>query len=147
MTVTLRPNTELVMVTWLGLTLDPSLVATTLPADVTRWADAGFCQVTALGGSSDLYVPQHNPVVSLDFWAVKPNSDQPPWGKAANLVEIVRAATYDTALMGRTLTLPGDYPDAKFQTAYFLSEPVRVPNDVASYAHYNVNAALHWRPT
>jgi hypothetical protein len=146
MATILRPTTELVAVAWLKSALGMSGVATQLPEDNASWAASGFATVTGVGGSASIDVPQYAPVVSVDAWACAPSSNKAPWGKALNLLETVRAASYDRSLMGLIVELPGGFPPAMVQTAYFVSEPLRVP-DEASYAHYSANLAMHWRPT
>lgn len=144
MTVTLHANTELVAVSWVSEVLGTSdMVGTTLPQDNTTWAASGFAQITAMGGGRDHEVPMIYPVVSIDCWAVRPSSNKPPWGKAANIVETITRA----ALFARPhpLSLPGNYPDVQFFTAQIVSEPRRIP-DLASYARFNFHINLFWAP-
>lgn len=147
MPVTLRATSELVAVAWLGGLFADDIVATTLPkADSDgnlSWAASGFVTVSTVGGSAHQYYALRNPVVSVDCWAVNPNSARPPWGKAANLAEEIQAGCY-AADIGRSLTLPGDYPAARVLSAYAVSEARRVPSDPASYARFNLSLALHW---
>ncbi len=145
----LRPTTELVAVAWLAGLFDNPIVSTTLPKPATdqtiSWADTGFVVVSTVGGTPNMYHPMRNPVVSVDCWAVNPHSAKPPWGKANNLAETILAACQDHQNVPRPLTLPGDFPPARVLSAYALGEPQRVPDDQASYAHYNFPLALHWR--
>lgn len=143
----LHPTSDLVAVAWLkalaGLT--DGQVSTTLPQDTTTWATAGFVTAATVGGTPDMYVPMARPAVSLDCWAVSPNSGSPPWGKANQLAEIVRAAVYNLAEVTPLLvSLPATYNDARVLSAYLLSEPRRVHDDDASYARYTCDLQLHW---
>jgi hypothetical protein len=143
--VSLHPTNELVAVAWLkGVTDLGGRVATELPADEVSWADGGFVQVTGIGGSPERTMPVAKPVVSLDFWACAPGSGRPPWGKANQLAEHVRADVHAHATTARTVTLPSAYSDARVITAYLLTEPRRVRSDVAYWAHYTADLHLSW---
>lgn len=140
-------NTELVAVAWLSSAagIEPGQVATTLPSDSAAWEPNGFVHVVgAVGGSPQLDYALREPVVQVDAYAVNPGSGKPPWGKAASLMELIVAATYDEAGLQRVLTLRPDYPQARVLTAHFASEPRRVPGDDASYARYQADLVLHW---
>ncbi|MFJ8935356.1 hypothetical protein ACIRL0_06505 [Streptomyces sp. NPDC102365] len=145
----LRPTTDLVAVAWLTSLFDTPIVSTTLPKTSTdqtiSWAATGFVVVSAVGGTPNWYMPMRNPVVSVDCWAVNPQSGKPPWGRANNLAETIVAACYDVPSISRPLTLPGGFPPARVLTAYPLGEPQRVRDDQASYARYNLPLALMWR--
>lgn len=148
MAVVLRANTELVAEAWLGTAegLSPGQVATTLPTDVAMWAELGFVQVgPVVGGSPDPHIPKRTPVVQIDCWAANPGSNKPPWGKASNLAETIRAA-YETdhRAIQRTLTLRPGFPQARVLSAYFAVEPRRVPSDQAGYARYHVDMVFDW---
>jgi len=143
------PTNELVAVAWLSQRvagLVAAQVGTTLPKDVTTWADAGFLQVQALpGGSPDVDVPVRRPVFQLDGWATTPGSAKPPWNLANRLVELVRQATEaNDALYGRTIVLPANYLEARVQAAYLVSEPRRIPGDPAGYARFTLDLAIDW---
>lgn len=147
MAPTPRANSELVAVAWLQGAdgMEDGQVATTLPADTTTWAAHGFVQVPmVVGGTPQLHHALREPVVQVDVWAVNPSSGKPPWGKAASLMELIVAATYDIDRMQRTLTLPTGYPQARVMTAHLITEPRRIPADNASYARYSADLALHW---
>jgi hypothetical protein len=147
MTVTPQANTELVAVAWLSSAsgIEAGQVATTLPAAGGAWADNGFLHVVgAVGGSPQMYYALREPVVQIDAYAVNVSSGKPPWGKAASLMELVVAATYDEAGLQRVLTLRPGYPQARVLTAHFASEPRRMPSDDASYARFQADLALHW---
>jgi len=143
------PTNELVAVAWLSSRV-PGLVAaqvgTTLPKDVSTWADEGFLQIQALpGGAPDVDVPVRRPVFQLDAWASTPGSNKPPWHLANRLAELVREATEaDAALYGREVTMPANYLGARVQAAYLVSEPRRVTNDPAGYARFTLDLAIDW---
>lgn len=148
--MTLRPNSELVTVAWIkGITGIPSSsVGTTLPGDNTTWATSGFVQVGVAGGTPDIDLPVARPVMDVRCWAVNPGSARPPWGKANQLAEIIRAACYhpqdDDDPTQRTVTLPAGYQQARVLCAYWVTEPRRIPGDEARYACYGGDLAVHW---
>lgn len=147
MAVTPQANTELVAVAWLSSAdgIEAGQVATTLPSDAAAWEPNGFVHVVgAVGGAPQLYYALREPVVQVDCYAVNPSSGKPPWGKAASLMELVVAATYDEAGLQRALTLRPGYPQARVLTAHFTSEPRRMPGDDSSFARYQADLALHW---
>ncbi|MFB7111728.1 hypothetical protein [Streptomyces sp. NPDC056291] len=140
----LRATTELVAQAWLNSLFDTPIVAMTLPKDTSSWTTTGFITITTVGGAPDPYVQRRNPVVSVDCWALNPNSAKPPWGKANHLAETVQAACWDHARISRPLALPDGFPDARVLSAYTTSEARRIYDDQASYAHYSLDLALHW---
>ncbi|MFE4671115.1 hypothetical protein [Streptomyces sp. NPDC056723] len=147
MAVTQVANTELVAVAWLlaAAGIEPGQVATTLPSDAAAWEANGFVHVVgAVGGTPQLHYALREPVVQVDAYAVNLSSGKPPWARAASLVELIVAATYDTAGLQRVLTLRPGYPQARVLTAHLVSEPRRMPSDNASYARYQTDLALHW---
>lgn len=141
----IRANTELVAVAWLGGVsgLTSSMVATSLPKDNASWSASGFVTVRTSGGSPGLYVPMREPVVTLDFWAVKPGSSKPPWFQAAALAELAEAGTRASDAQ-RAVTLPSGYNSAHVYSAYFVQEPRRAYGDQGDYAHYVADMAMHW---
>lgn len=143
MPVTLRANTDLVVVAWLltcpGIT--SGMAATQLPADDTSWASTGFVTATTNGGSPNDYYAARVPVVQVDTWGVSPGSNKPPWGLANNLAETVLAATYAA---GRTVTLPNSYPPARVLSVWPITEPRRVYDDAGDYARYSMVLAFTW---
>lgn len=143
---TLRANSELVAVAWIGSLPDlrPDMVATTLPEDTTKWELDGFVALTIIGGSPSSYIATRNPVISVHGWAVAPGSSRPPWGKASQLLEHICAGCLDEDDLRRTLELPAGYPYARVNEAYPLSEPRRVPGDQGAYAHFQMDLQLHW---
>jgi hypothetical protein len=142
------PTNELVAQAWLSqrvVGVSPGQVATTLPKDTAAWADAGFIQVQALpGGSVDIDTYIRHPVVQLDFYATRPNSDKPPWNLANRLVELVRIATEDAQEYGKPVDLPPDYMAARVLAVYPIGEPTRVTDDPSGYARFTLDLAVDW---
>jgi hypothetical protein len=143
------PTNELVALAWLGQRvtgLVPAQVGTTLPKDVTAWADEGFVQAQAIpGGTPDVDLPIRRVVIQVDAWATTPGSNKPPWHLANRLVELVREATEsDAALYGREVTMPTNYLGARVQAVYLVGEPRRVVGDPAGYARFTVDVAVDW---
>lgn len=145
MPATLLPTTELVAVAWLkGVTgLPTSAIGTTLPTDNSTWAASGFVQVQTVGGTPNLDVQIAEPIVQIDGWANNGTSKKPAWGRANNLLELVRAGCY-AADISRVVTLPTDYPDARVLSAYLVTEPRRIPDVDSSYARYSADLQLFW---
>lgn len=146
----LLPNSELVTVAWLK-SLDgipTNGVGTTLPA-ASAWAADGFVQVSVAGGAPDRDLPVARPVMSVDCWANNPNSARPPWGKAAQLAEVIRAACYrmqndpDPTQQILTMHVAG-YQRAVLYSAYWVSEPRRRPADEARFARIGGDLQIHW---
>lgn len=138
------PTNELVAVQWIKSIqgIPANSVNTTLPADVSKWAD-GFVQVTLAGGSPDMYTPQNQPVLQLDCWATNPNSEKPPWGKANNLAEIIKAACYDKSVWG-PLVMPATHENVRVLGSVAQTEPRRVLSDEARFACYTFDLQLFW---
>lgn len=143
--MTLRANTELVAISWLGgvAGLTSAMVAAGLPKDTSSWATNGFVTVRTVGGAPGLYVPLRSPIVMVDTWAVKPGSGKPPWFQANALAELVDAGCRASTVQ-RALTLPTNYGTARVLSAYLVSEPRRAYGDQGDYAHYVTDLALHW---
>ncbi len=150
--MSVRPNSELVAVQWvLSLPGFPAnKCATTLP-DVATWqgvgAGDGFVTLRVVGGSPDPYSPIRYPVLQLDGWAANPNSQgQPLWGKAFDLLEIVKAATEcDSPDRAKVLNLPGQYDDAEVRDTSALTEARRFPiPDPTGWARTTMDMAMVW---
>jgi hypothetical protein len=136
----LRPNTELVSVSWLRSIPGIDNVGTTLPKDISE----GFVQVTVVGGTPDKDLPMARPVIQIDTWAGKANSNKPPWGHANSLAELIRMATFAPDV-SRLLTMGvGGYEKARVLSAYPVTEPRRIP-DEGGYARYQFDLQIHWR--
>lgn len=144
------PNAELVCKAWL-LAAVPGLaanVATTLPDPA--WPNNEFIQIARVGGSPTIDLPQFQPVMSINCFALKPNSIRPPWGQANELAMRVVMATYTRHYAGHPavqLTMPTGYSAARVQAVYPLSEPVKTPSDPSQYALYTVDLQFVWIPS
>lgn len=139
------PTNELVGITWIKSIpgIPTSSVNTLLPADNSTWEASGFVQVQLASGSPDLYTPQNQPVFQINCWASKPNSEKPPWGKANNLAEIIKAATYEKQFWGH-LVLPATHDDVRVLGSVAANEPRRVLGDEARFACYTFDLQLFW---
>jgi hypothetical protein len=138
----LRATPELVATAWLK-TVVGDIVATTLPKPATdgtlTWTDTGFVTLVTAGGTPNIYVPLRDPVMGVSCWAVNPDSQKPPWGRAANLAETIVAATLDHPNVPKpVLALPGSYPAVQVKSAYVTGDPRRIPDDASSYARYDI---------
>lgn len=143
--MSLHPTDELVGVAWLkAVTGLGDFVATDLPTDQAAWAASGFTQVTSIGGAPDPELPIAKPVLSLDFWATNPNTGRPPWGKANQLAEHVRAGVHEHSAIRRRVTTPTAYADAVVMEALMLTEPRRIRDDLADFAHYTADLQIWW---
>lgn len=144
MSLLLRATPELVAEAWLK-TVVGDRVATTLPKDNSSWAASGFCTLVTAGGTPSMYVPLREPVIGVDCWANNPQSQKPPWNKAAMLAEAIVAACQDHRHIGQTVTLPSGYPAAAVRSAYVTGDPRRIPDDPSSYARYSIpGLAIAW---
>jgi hypothetical protein len=143
--VSLLPNNELVAVAWLqGIPYLGSRVATSLPTDNSTWSASGFVTAVAAGGTPNSELPWRMPAIGVTCWGVAPTSGKPPWNLASQLAEQVREAVLDHTAAPRLVTLPTGYELAFVRTVQLLSEPTRVPGDVASYARYTLDIGLWW---
>lgn len=142
-------NDELVAVSWIGSIpgFSTGMVATTLPADETKWAETGFVTVSVVGGNPDSYLPVNRPVMQVDCWAVKIGDAHPPWGIAANIANAIKYAAWDRRGFPRVLTLtagPVTFPPAVVQGVYLATAFRRAYGDQGNYAHYQADLALSW---
>jgi len=142
----LHPNSELVAVGWLqGIPYLGSRVATSLPTDNSTWSASGFVTAVAAGGAAPMYSGQlREPVIGVTCWAAAPTSGKPQWYMASQLVEAILDATLEAVTVPRRLTLPAAYAPAFVRSVRVVSEPTRVPGDVASYARYNLDMVFSW---
>jgi hypothetical protein len=142
----LHPNDELVAAAWLrdAVSYLGGRVATSLPTDNSTWSASGFTVVSAIGGTPDIYVPRREPIISIDCYGVAARSGKPPWNLASQQAEQIRLAMLDHATVPRKLTMPTGYRSAYLQQAIPRSEPRRINDDVASYAHYQLDAEFWW---
>lgn len=144
------PNAELVARAWLLAAVPgASGVSTNLPDP--PWTNNEFLQIMKVGGSPDVDVPQFNPVISVNCWAMVANSRRPPWGHANELAMRVVMATYaqrakrapDSTVI---VTLPAGYTRARIHSVFPLAEPNRLPSDPSQYAVYTLDLQFAWSP-
>jgi hypothetical protein len=91
-----------------------------------------------------VYFRLEQPVVTLQAWACQPGTDLAPWGKARNLVESIRAATYLNAPV--FVSLPDCSEDARVLSSSVVGAPRRVYGDMGDYAAFTADIQLHWVP-
>lgn len=164
MTTLLLPNSELVAAGWLASIpgWSPAMVGTTLPrigsqGPLPSWATTGFATVAVVGGTPAGLMPVAEPVVSINLWAVNATvagaptgpinvSNKPPWGKVSQLAEQIRVAAYVLDKnSARSVAMPvAGYAHASVMGAELLTEPRRMPSDVASYARFQMEIRLTW---
>lgn len=144
-----HPDSESVAVAWLSLAL-PVGVATTLPK-LTSWPVysgtnvRGFATVTIAGGRT-FESGLRAPIVSVGTWAAVDGSDQPQYGAAVQLAELVVASCF--AEDGRTPAVrvrkTNKYRYASVRSVRLNAEPRRVPDQDASVAHFETEIELFW---
>lgn len=144
------PTDELVAVAFLRdlPALADVPVATTLAAPegeaVPSWQTTGkrvYIQVTTapLGPPPDPYFPSHRPRLVISCWALPKR-----WNDAGQIAQVIRAATYDTSLVNRTL-LPADgYNPVYLMALEALAEPARITGDPNELARYDISLSLEW---
>jgi hypothetical protein len=137
------PTDELVAQQWIK-TVVGDIVGTTRP-DASKWADTGFVTVAVVGGTPGIDYPWFQPTMSVDCWATKIGSTKPPWGQAAMLAEAVVMATYSFK-PGTVITIPNVVRHARLMEVWPLTHARRVPDDVASFAHYSLDLQMVWVP-
>lgn len=142
-----RANSELVASAFIGAVLgDTSLVGTTLPRDATSWSASGFVRIAVAQGIPEIHVPVRRPIIGVECWAApSASSTKPPWGKAANLAELIVAGCYASSGATRNLTMPvSGYNAVRMFSAWPITEPRRMPSDVSSYARYGFDMRCDW---
>jgi hypothetical protein len=118
-----------------------------LPRDRSVWVVSGFITVTVVGGATVPEFRLESPVIAVTGWAHEPGIDRPPWEKARNLVEMVKAGTFQPpGPSGWRLELPRCSEDAVVKTAYAIGKPRRQYGDFGDYAGYVQNLVLNWTP-
>jgi hypothetical protein len=137
MSLLLRATPELVATAWLK-TVVGDRVATTLPKDNAVGRRPGSARSSSRAAPPTCTCRCANPHVGVDCWAVNPQSQKPPWNKAAALAEAIQAACYNHPAIPQRLTLPTGYPQAQVLSAYTTGEHRRVPDDPSSYARYSI---------
>jgi hypothetical protein len=123
-------------------------INTVLP-DVALWADTGFVQVVGtVGGTPWLDAPVRSPVIEIDTWGARANTEKPDWGKASVLMELIM-----TAATGPRTSVDVRFPigdrTVRILSCWAVSEP-RKPitgidtGDVASFARLAVDLQFMW---
>lgn len=124
--------------------VDPTKVASSLPGDVGAWASTGFWQVLPVGGTPAAEVRLRRPVLQLSAWAVNPNSQKAPWGKAQAIAELVFNGLLDPATYPLTPEPMAGYIEARILQAYPISEPRQIPGSQAGYAQVQFDFEMRW---
>lgn len=139
------PGTVPVVLAWLDtLTLPADGVGADLPTSPSDWSANGFVQVPVVaGGSPGVYTPVRSPVVQIDCWTNRPNSELPPWRRCEHLAESVVAAMY-AVTRPVTINLGEDWHPARLHSIYPISELRRVLDDPAHYARVTFDVQAHW---
>lgn len=147
MTTPRYATTERVAVAWLSTLagLSAAMVGTVLPdlAD-SDWSATGFLVVTAVGGTSAIEVPLAHPLVSVQCFAVSPDTGVPPWNAAGNLAATIDAGCFAPSGAGQVVTLPDCDQNARVLSAYTSGIPRRSYGDMGDYACVVAQLALHW---
>lgn len=138
------PTAEQVAVEWLRSVegIDPTKVATNLPADAAVWGATGFAQVTVTGGSPAVHTPLNRPVVTVDCWAAKPGSSRPPWGFAGSMAAAIVWAAFRQRVV--TLDLGVEFRAPRVLAVSAISEPRRILDDEAGFARVQVDLLIVW---
>jgi hypothetical protein len=141
-----HPDSESVAVAWLSAVL-PVGVATSLPKpgawSVFSGSIQGFATVTIVGGRTRDF-GLRAPMVSVGTWAAVPGSDNPQWGAAAQLAEIVVAQCLLLVPDVTVVQKSAKYAPAFVHTVRLNSEPRRIPDPDASAAHFETEFVLVW---
>lgn len=140
----LIPNDTLVACAWLNGVPGVPAAATQLPANNTTWGASGFVVATVVAGSPNVDLPQGEPVVQVDCYAVDPGSGRPLWNVANNIASSVIRALHHEELKQRVVTLPTGYPTARVFQAYCTRNPSRLYDDDGSYACYSLDVFMRW---
>lgn len=141
-----HPTSEFVAAAWLSAVL-PVGVATSLPKRET-WSTysgtvKGFATVSIVGGSTRDF-GLRAPVVSVGTWAAVIGSDNPQWGAASQLAEIVVAECLKLVPDVRVVKQSDKYASALVHTVRLNAEPRRIPDQDASVAHFETEFVLVW---
>lgn len=127
--------------------LPQNKINTVLP-DRALWADTGFVQVVGVvGGTPWLYAAMRDPVVEIDTWGCRLNSERPDWGKASALMDKILAATRPGAASGGLVTV--GTKQARILTVFPVSEARRPVSgidtgDDAGFARLSIDLQFTW---
>ena len=129
----------------------PAMVATSLPRDLSTWADEGFVQVTIVPGGVDVDSgATRSAIAQIDAWGVNVAADgsaqgRPAVFKATRLAELIRRASEDDVqVFGRPVEMPANYLPARVLAAYPLTDPSPIPDDPSGYGRVTFDFALEW---
>jgi hypothetical protein len=141
-----HPDSESVAVAWALATL-PVGAATSLPR-AGAWTTflgtvQGFATITVAGGRTTDY-GLRLPVISFGTWASVPGSDNPQWGAASQLAEIIVAECLKLVPDVRTVQKSPKYAPAFIQSVRLNAEPRRVPDQDESVAHFETEVIMAW---
>lgn len=141
----IHPGSTLVVCTWLATQALPcDGVGDTLPADPRTWSAQGWVHVPlVVGGSPQIHIPMRQPIVQIDTYTNRPESELAPWGRADHLAAAVLAAAH-AMRAPVTLAMPGGYPPVRLHSIWALSEPRRIPSDPAAYARVSADYETRW---
>lgn len=145
MTTPRYATTERVAVAWLAslAAFSAGMVGTVLP-DGTGWATTGFLVVTTVGGSSDVHIPVEHPIVSVQCYAVDPDTGVPPWFAAGNLAAALGAACFAPTGVQQVLALPDCDQSARVLSVYTTGQSRRSYADLGDYACVVQQLTLNW---
>ncbi len=122
-------NSEQVTIAWLKVQSDLSgiPIGTTVPQDTSSWAATGFIQISVVGrGHSNPEIDYRSPVMTAFCWATNPNKQNPPWGKANDLADIIWDICGSNANGRENLTTAvSAAPKARVLQAWGVQEPRR----------------------
>lgn len=138
------PTAELVAIHWLkGVAgLPVNQINTTVPARTDEFAEHGFVQVTAVGGTRDIETTMRASAIQVDTWAYNKESQRVPWGKANQLAEILAEGTQRSA---RRVVLPSGFQDALVREVSMVTEPQRIGGE-PDFARYTTTITVFWTP-
>lgn len=152
MAVTSVLDETTVMGAWLR-TLDgiPDNKINTVLPDVALWVDTGFVQIVgAVGGSPWLDAAVQEPVIEVDTWGARANSERPDWGKASALMTIIRDAAQDPIRSVGVIVAVGTR-QARIVSLWPISTPRKTlagidQGDPASFARLMIDIQMIWHP-
>lgn len=148
MSAPLLPTTSEVGKAWLMLaTVGGVHVDDDLPtlAELPALATVGAIRLTGTGGSPDRYTPMRSPILTAECWvAASDTTRRRAWHLAGQLAERLVASTYDPALMGVVVDLPGDYRSARVHTVTALSDPDRIEDEGSGWVRVDLDLELLW---
>lgn len=141
-----HPSSENVAVAWLSAWF-PVGVATRLPKPGTWTVYSGtvqgFATVTVAGGTTR-YGRGRFPVISVGTWAAVPGSDNPQWGAADQLAQLIVDETKRVDFAPTYVRTSAKYATALVHSVHLTAEPRRIPDQDESMAHFETEIVLIW---